>query len=292
MPILLWLGLFAFIIVVVGFRIVPPKQADIVLFLWKPSRIRREWWHVIIPFVETVRRQVIFDRNIGVTVDWLTVDNVKTKVGINVVYRVKDDDDSILASKFNIDDPVRLVQATVEEQLRAKIFTFEHEDIFGKREEIGNEVREALKEKLGQYGMELDSVQVTDIALEESVMQAMNKIIEEEKKKQALVREAEWRKAAVILDAEADRSVKKLIGEGMALQRMEIARWFKESVAEMKSIDDSLSAASILDFLIVSSRLETLEKVWKDNAKIVYINENLEWRSTTLVWAWVELMKT
>jgi TolB-like protein len=43
---------------------------------------------------------------------------------------------------------VRLVKATVDEQLRAKIFTFEHEDIFGKREEIGDEVKETLKEKL------------------------------------------------------------------------------------------------------------------------------------------------
>jgi regulator of protease activity HflC (stomatin/prohibitin superfamily) len=71
--------------------------------------------------------------------------------------------------------------------------------------------------------MELDSVQVTDIALEESVMQAMNAIIAEEKRKQAVIREAEGRKASLILDAEADRAVKKLIGEGMALQRQEIA---------------------------------------------------------------------
>lgn len=198
-------------IVIFGFRIVPPKQADIVLFLGKPVRVRREGWHVIWPIIETTRRQVIYDRNIGVSVDGLTTDNVKTRVGINVIFRVKDDDDAILASKFDIDDPVRLVQATVDEQLRAKIFTFEHEDIFGKREEIGDEVRETLKTKLGQYGMELDSVQVTDIALEESVMQAMNKIIEEEKKKQALIREAEGRKAAQILDAEADRAVKQLI---------------------------------------------------------------------------------
>jgi regulator of protease activity HflC (stomatin/prohibitin superfamily) len=133
--------------------------------------------------------------------------------------------------------------------------------------------------------MELDSVQVTDIALEESVMQAMNKIIAEEKNKQAIIREAEGRKASLILDAEADRAVKKLIGEGMALQRQEIALGFKESVMEMKSIDDSLSAAAILDFLIVSSRLETLEKVGKNNAKIIYLNENLEGKSTSLVGA-------
>ena len=246
---------------------------------------------MIVPFLESTRRQQVYDRNIWVVVDGLTVDNVKTRVGINVVYRVKNTPEAIQASKFNIDDPVRLVQATVDEQLRAKIFTFEHEDIFGKREEIGDEVRETLRKKLGQYGMELDSVQVTDIALEESVMQAMNRIIEEEKNKQAIIRQAEGRKASAILDAEADRSVKQLIWEGMALQRMEIAKWFKESVEEMKSIDDTLTAAGILDFLIVSTRLETLEKIGKDNAKIVYLNENLEGKSSTLVGAGVEMMR-
>lgn len=285
--ILWWIAAFLFFL---WFRIVPPKEADIILRLGKPVRIKREWRHWIIPIIETTRRQPIYDRNLSVTVDGLTTDNVKTRVWINVVFRVRDDDISILASKFDIDDPVRLVKATVDEQLRAKIFTFEHEDIFGKREEIGDEVKETLREKLGQYGMELDSVQVTDIVLEESVMQAMNKIIAEEKRKQAIIREAEWRKASMILDAEADRAVKKLIGEWMALQRQEIALWFKESVMEMKSIDDSLSAAAILDFLIVSSRLETLEKVWKENAKVIYLNENLEWRSTSLVGAGVETM--
>lgn len=59
--------------------------------------------------------------------------------------------------------------------------------------------------------MELDSVQVTDITLEQGVMSAMNQIIAEEKKKMALIKEAEGRKAAQILNAEADKEVKKLI---------------------------------------------------------------------------------
>jgi regulator of protease activity HflC (stomatin/prohibitin superfamily) len=268
---------FIFLILILGFRVVPPNQANIVVRLGKPVRVRRQGWHLIIPILEGTVRQSLYDKNLAVSVDGLTLDNVKTAVGINVVYRVKQDEQSILDSKFAIDDPVRIVQATVEEQLRAKIFTFEHEEIFWKREEIGNEVREALKEKLGQYGMELDSVQVTDIALEAGVMESMNQIITQEKRKQALVREAEGRKAAQILNAEADKEVKKLIGEGMALQRQALAKGFKESVMEMKEIDATLNAKAILDFLITSSRLETLEKVGHDgNVKVIYLNENLE----------------
>ncbi len=278
-----WLIFFVLLILILGFRIVPPNQANVVLFLGKPGRVRKEGRHLIIPILEKTNRQSLYDRNLTVQVDGFTKDNVWTTVEINVVFRVKRDDKDIIASLYGIDNPVRLVQATVEEQLRAKIFTFEHEEIFGKREEIGSEVREALKEKLGQYGMELDSVQVTDILLEAWVMNAMNQIITEEKKKLALIREAEGRKASSILDAEADREVKKLLGQGMALQRQEISRWFKESVVEMQSIDTSLTAKDILAFLITSSRLETLEKIGKDNVKLVYLNENLEGKTASLI---------
>lgn len=270
-------------LLIFGFRIVPPNEANIVVRLGKPVRIRKQWRHLIIPILEKTIRQRLYDRNLSVSVDALTRDNVKTTVGINVVFRVKDDNESILASKFGIDDPVRIVQATVEEQLRAKIFGFEHEDIFAKRWEIGEDLRDSLKEKLSQYGMELDSVQVTDIVLEAGVMAAMNQIVTEEKKKMALVKEAEWKKAAQILNAEADKEVKKLIWEGMALQRQEISKWFKESVLEMKSIDDTLKAKDILDFLITSSRLETLEKVGKDNSKVIYVNENMEGKMASMI---------
>lgn len=275
----------------ISFKIVPPNQANVVLFLGKPIRVKREGRHMIIPFLESIRRQQLFDKNLNITVDSITRDNVRTSVGINIVYRAKNTDKGIIDSKFSIDNPVRIVQATIDEQLRAKIFTFEHEEIFGKRQEIGDEIREALVEKLEQYGMELDSVQVTDISLDPWVMDAMNQIISEEKKKLALIRQAEWRKASLILDAEADKEVKKLIGQWMALQRQEIAKGFKESVEEMQSIDETLTAAQILEFLITSSRLETLEKVGKDNAKLIYLNENLEGKSTSLVGAAVEALK-
>ncbi len=278
-----WIIFIVFVILILGFRIVPPNQANIVLFLGKPVRVRKEGWHLIIPILEKTNRQSLFDKNLSVQVDGFTKDNVRTTVGINVVFRVKREDSDIIASMYGIDNPVRLVQATVEEQLRAKIFTFEHEEIFGKREEIGNEVREALKEKLWQYGMELDSVQVTDILLEEGVMNAMNQIITEEKKKLAIIREAEGRKASSVLDAEAEKEVKKLIGQGMALQRYEISRGFKDSVTEMQAIDASLSAKDILDFLITSSRLETLEKIGKDNAKVVFVNENIEGKFASMM---------
>ena len=61
--------------------------------------------------------------------------------------------------------------------------------------------------------------------------------------------------------AEGDKEVKRLVGEGMAAQREAIAKGFKDSIEQIKGVDGTLSAKEILDFLLNSSRIETLEKV-------------------------------
>lgn len=171
----------------------------------------------------------------------------------------------------------------VEEQLRAKIYTFNHDEIFGKRNEIGDEVKETLASKLHEFGMELDSVQVKDISLDGTVMEAMNNVVSAKKNKQAFITEAEGRKESDILKAEADKQVKKLLGEGMALQREAIAKGFSQSIDEIKKTDKNLQGAIILEFLLASSRIETLEKIGQDNAKVIYLNENLEGKMASMI---------
>ena len=141
--------------------------------------------------MESVHYQSLALMNLNVTVDGITSDNVSTAVNINVVYRVKEDDQSIIDSIFKNSNVVQTIKALVEEQLRAKVFEFEHEEIFGKRNEIGDEIREALEIKLAEFGMILDSVQVVDIVLDTNVISAMNQVVSAQKYKTAAITEAE-----------------------------------------------------------------------------------------------------
>lgn len=171
----------------------------------------------------------------------------------------------------------------VDEQLRAKVFEFEHEEIFGKRNEIGDEIREVLEQKLSEFGMILDSVQVVDISLDGNVFNAMNQVVSAQKLKKAAIIEAEGKKQGEILRAEWDKEMKRLLWEGMAAQRKAIADWFSQSIEEIKNADSNLQWREILDFLLAASRIETLERVGQDNAKIIYINENLEGKMASLI---------
>ena len=267
-------------------RIVRPNRVETVEFLWKYNRILRQWFHAIIPIVEMTKQQYLFKRNFSVQVEWVTSDNVSASVDLNVVYYVEDDKDdsrngNIYKSVYSIDDPKTLMKATIDEQLRWMIFHFTHKEIFGKREEIWLEIEEKLREKLNQFGYKIDSIQVQNIQLDQAVMKAMNKEIETAKLKNAAYNEWESKKIMKVKDAEWDKEAQILLGQGMAGQRMEIAKWFKESIDMIKAADNSLTAQHILNFLLDSSRIETLSRIWEtSNSKLIYLNENLEWKTS------------
>ncbi|MCS6982565.1 MAG: SPFH domain-containing protein [Candidatus Absconditabacterales bacterium] len=272
-----------FILAIMGIKILNPRKSGVVLFLGKVSRVIREGFNMTIPFLETVVYQTLAMINLNVSVDGITNDNVKTTVTINVIYFVRDDDQSIIDSLFKNQNVVQTIKSMVEEQLRAKIYTFNHEEIFGKRSEIGDEIKATLEEKLGEFGMKLDSVQVVDIQLDHNVIEAMNRVVASQKNRIAAIEDAEAKKKAQILSAEADKEMKRLLGEGMAAQREAIAAGFKDSIEQIKGTDTGLTAKEILDFLLTASRIETLEKIGMNNAKIIYVNENLEAKTASMI---------
>ncbi len=264
------------LLLIFGVRIVRQNTVKLVEFLGKFNRILRPGFNVIIPFLEWTRDQDLYKTNFHVFVDGLTGDNVSVGIGLNVVYFVKNDDESIFQSIYEIDNPEILIRATIDEQLRAMISTFTHKEIYTKRHEMGDSIEEALRIKLDQFGYTLDSIQVQDIQLDALVLKALNRIIETEKMKEAALNEAEAKRITMVKEAEADKESKKLLGEGMAEQRMAISKGFKESIDEIKASDPSLTGKNILKFLLDSARIETLEKVGKNNSKVIYLNENLE----------------
>lgn len=289
------------ILAALSIRIVTPNTVMTVEFLGKYNRTLRPWLHFIVPFIEWTRKQTLYRRNFPVEVDGITDDNVTARIWLNVIYYVEDDsvdtkDGNIFKSIYNIDDPRTMMRSTIDEQLRAMIVSFTHKNIFEKREEIWQNIESRLREKLSTFGYRLDSIQVRDISLEWSVMAAMNKVVETEKLKEAALNEAEAEKIMKVKEAEAEKESKILLWEGMAGQRMKIAEWFKESVDLIKQTDNSLNAEKVLDFLLDSSRIETLWNIGsQQNSKLVYLNEDLEWRKSKSreekLIAWSEIMQ-
>ncbi len=276
--------IFDVFLITLSVRIVKPNTVRTVELFWKYNRILRSWLSFIIPVFETTKEQILQRINFPVDVDWVTSDNVTAYIGLNVIYYVEDDNDdsiewAIYKSIYKISDSRTMIKSIIDQELRGMIVTFSHKEVFGKREEIWNEIEEKLREKLSSFWYKLDSIQVRDVKLEQSVMAEMNKVVESEKLKEAAMNQWESEKIMQVKRAEAEKETKILLWQGMAWQRMEIARWFKESVDLIRSSDTKLDWEKVLAFLLDSSRIETLWNIGDNqNAKLIYLNEDLEWR--------------
>ena len=282
---IIW-GLYFIILFFAWVKIVSPNTIRTKEVFGKYTGILRQGLNLVVPFVTTTIKQDLYRKNFSVEVEWVTHDNVTAYVGLNVIYYVRDDwddsrDGNLYKSVYSIDDPRTMMRAAIDEQLRAMMVSFTHKNIFEKREEIGKAIEERLRAKLKEFGYVVDSIQVRDVKLDSAVMNAMNKIIETEKFKEAAMNEAEAKKIMQVKEAEAEMESKILLGQGMAGQRLKIAEWFKESIDMIKWADKSLNAKLILDFLLDSSRIETLWNIGKDwNSKLIYLNEDLEWNTS------------
>ena len=286
-------------ILATSIRIVFPKTVKSVEFLGKFSRILRPGLNFIIPILEWTRPQQLFRQNLEVKVDWVSKDNVTVYIGLNVIYYVEDDwDDTewwlIYKSIYNIDNPIMMMRSTIDEQLRAMMTKFDHKGIFTKRDEIWSEIEKKLREKLSTFGYRIDSIQVKNIDLNDNVMKAMNKVAEAQREKEAATNQWEAEKIKLVKNAEADKEAKILIWEWIAWQRKEIAKWFKEAMDRIKKSDDTLTWDKVLQFLIDSTRIETLGNIWEHaNSRLIYLNENLEWREFSKDWkilSWSSIM--
>jgi len=293
-------GVYFLILFFAWVKMISPNTVRTKEVFGRFTGVLRQWLNFIVPFVTTTIKQELYRKNFSIEVEWVTHDNVTAYIGLNVIYFVNDDGDdsrngNIYKSVYSIDDPRTMMRAAIDEQLRAMMVTFTHKNIFAKREEIGQAIEERLRAKLREFGYVVDSIQVQDVKLDSTVMHAMNKVIETQKFKEAAMNEAEAKKIMQVKEAEAEMESKILLGQGMAGQRLKIAEWFKESIDMIKWADKSLNAKSILDFLLDSSRIETLWNIGKDwNSKLIYLNEDLEWkvskaRNSKLI-SWSDIM--
>ena len=91
------------------------------------------------------------------------------------------------------------------------IVAFTHKEIFAKREEIGNEIEVRLRERLAGFGFKLNSIQVRDVKLQGTVMEAMNKVVETQKLEEAAMNEGEAEKIMKVKEAEAEKEAKILL---------------------------------------------------------------------------------
>ena len=261
---LLWsvLGIVVIIIFFSGIRLVRPTHRALVERLGKYRRFGKPGFNWIIPFIDRMIQINITEQMVDAQPqEIITNDNLNARVDAQVYFKVRDDEESVKNSQYNVNNYQTQIVNLARTTLRNIIGTLTLKSANSERDKINNDLLATLAAETKNWGMEIVRTELKEIDPPKDVQETMNKVVKAENEKiaaldyaNAVERQADGEKRAEIKKAEGVKQAKILAAEGEA----EAIRLVNEAANTY-----FVGNAQLL------RKLEAMEKALRDNAKIV-----------------------
>jgi regulator of protease activity HflC (stomatin/prohibitin superfamily) len=188
--------------------------------------------HVIVPFVEKVRKIDMREQVVDVQPqEVITKDNVVVTVDAVVYYQATDP----VKLTYNVANFIVAATKLAQTNLRNVIGDMDLDQALTSRETINTELREILDEATDVWGTRVVRVEIQRIDPPADVTQAMHRQMKAERDRRAIVTEAEGERQSAILKAQGVKQARILDAEGQAQAIKEVAdaeKYQKHTVAE------------------------------------------------------------
>ncbi len=200
--VLFLLALFIIVSLFLGVRIVPQSQKYVVERFGRLRVVLGPGINLIVPFIDTVAHKIsILERQLPNTrQDAITTDNVLVQVETSVFYRIMEPEKTV----YRIRDVDAAIQTTVAGIVRSEIGTMELDEVQANRARLTERIREAIKDVVDDWGIEVTRAELLDVNLDEATRTAMLQQLNAERARRALVTEAEGKRRAVELAADGE----------------------------------------------------------------------------------------
>jgi regulator of protease activity HflC (stomatin/prohibitin superfamily) len=256
-------GIIAVVILLLLFKsimIVTEQTSVVVERLGRFKRIATSGLSFMIPFIDRKASvQNLRVQQLDVTVETKTRDNVFVNMQVSVQYKVVRD--KVRDAYYSLDNARGQIASYVFDDVRAEVPKLDLDDVFSKKDDIATAVRQNIADVMDEYGYEIIKTLITDIDPDHKVKESMNRINAAKRDREAALQEAEGHKIKIIKEAEAEAESKRLAGEGIAKQRLEIVRGFKESVEDFQKSLKTVTHEEVMQFVLMTQYFDTLNNV-------------------------------
>ena len=282
--------LFAIVLIIAVFSIKVVRQAEVYVIerFGKFHKVADAGLNIILPFVDRVRAIVNMKQQ---TMDVppqgvITKDNVTITIDTVVFFQIMDP----VKSVYEIENLQKGIAYLAITTIRDIVGKMDLDSTFSSRDMINIQLREVLDEATDKWGCKVDRVEIKDINPPKDIRDAMEKqmnaernkravILEAEGSRQADITHAEGKKEAQILEAEAEREASIRRAQGLREARILEAEGTSEAIkkiAEAKSkeiemVYGAITAAKPTKELINIKALEAMEKIADGSANKVFI---------------------
>ena len=260
-PILpLVLAVVALLLLLKTFLIVKEASAAVIERFGKFQSVRTSGLSLLIPFIDNKAALVnLRVQQLDVTIETKTLDNVFVNLQVSVQYMVRKE--FVKEAYYSLENAKNQIASYVFDDVRAEVPKLELDDVFAKKEDIAIAVQNNISQSMAEYGYKIIKALITDIDPDSKVKDSMNRINAAKRDREAAHEDGEAKKIMIIKQAEAEAESKRLSGEGIAQQRLEIVRGFKESVEDFKKSLDSVTHEEIMQFVLMTQYFDTIKDI-------------------------------
>jgi len=263
--VLVFFAIFIVIILKLSIKIIPQSENWLIESFGKYSRKLDAGLHLIIPFYESIQHKVnIQEKQMPPDpIHAITLDNVTITVTLALLYRVTD------ASKYvyRIQNAELAIKTVVNGIVRNVIGRTDLDGVQSNRRNVSTEIEQELKTASEEWGILLTRVEIVEVDVDDATKDAMQKQLNAERMRRSHVTEAEGKKQATQLNADAElyaaikhAEAKKILADAEAYAVIAVSR----AIAD--------GGVSAVDFEIKKIQAHAVQELSKgSNAKIVIL---------------------
>ena len=265
------------LLAVKSIKVVKQSEVYIIERLGKFHKVADAGLTVIIPFLDKVRSVVsLKQQTFDITPqEVITKDNVTITIDTVVFYKITDPAKAVYEIQ-SLKKGIEYLAITTIRDIVGKLML---DETFSSRDSINDLLRETLDEATDQWGCKIDRVEIKDITPPADIRDAMEKEMNAERSKRALILQAEGekqsaitlaegKKQAAILEAEAQREaqIRRATGEAEAIRKVAEAK-----AEEIQKVYTAMKKDNPDTTLVQLKSLEALKEVANGEANKVFI---------------------
>ncbi len=247
-------------------RIIPQARAGVVERLGRYSRTLEPGLTLLVPFVDRVkplvdlREQVVNFKPQPV----ITEDNVVVAIETVLYFTITE----ARSATYEIANPLQAIEQLTVTTLRNVIGGLTLEATLTARENVNVELRGALDDATGKWGIRINRVEIKSVDPPEDIRAAMEKQMRAERDRRAAILTAEGTKQAAILTAEGEKQAAVLKAEGS--RQAAILRSEGEAKA-IATVFEAIHAGDADEKLLSYQYLQMLPRLAQGDANKVFV---------------------
>jgi regulator of protease activity HflC (stomatin/prohibitin superfamily) len=245
-----------------GIRIVRPTHRGLIERLGRYKRFARPGFNWIIPIIDRMFQVNVTEVMVDAQPqEIITNDNLNARVDAQVYFKVKNDEESVKNSQYNVFNYQWQIVNLARTTLRNIIGTLTLKSANSERGKINEELQKTLREETKNWGIEIVRTELKEIDPPKDVQETMNKVVKAENEKIAAI------DFATATETMADGARRAEIKRADGIKQARILEAEGEAQA-IKLVNEAAQQYFVGNAQLLR-RLETVEKALMNNAKIV-----------------------